>query len=478
LGILLQSADAPNETEFMIAKDNQCLFDVCHTFVSSSVSFNYSRNFSMPSVETVSALERRLNATIPQQAIRGQVANRLKHIGRTAKIAGFRPGKIPAKVLEQHYGMEARQEALGQALQHSFAQHTQTQGLRVVGNPEFTVKTTNWDADEIEYSATFEIYPQVVLGDITTEQIEQATYELSQDDVNNTIATLRKQRASYEVVDREAQIGDRVMIDFVGTLDGAVFPGGESKAHPVVLGSGSMLAEFEAALVGMKAADTKTFDVTFPQNYHGKDLAGRLVTFTVTLNSVEAIKLPDINTEFVLSIGIENGDVSKLEDEIRSNLLREVTRRLKNRNKNAAMDGLLRIGQFDLPKILVQWEAMRLMEQTGKDMELRGLPMNSMQLTPDLFRERAEKRVRLGLIFAELASQYDLFAQPEKVRAMVNDYALSFEDPEEVVRWYYAEPANMQEIENLVMEENVVEWVMAHAQIAEKALSFVELMGN
>ncbi len=432
----------------------------------------------MPSVETVSALERRLNATIPQQALRGQVANRLKHIGRTAKIAGFRPGKIPAKVLEQHYGMEARQEALGQALQQSFAQAVQAEALRVAGDPEFTVKTTDWNADEIEYSATFEVYPEVVLGDVTAESVERATYELSQADIDNTIATLRKQRASYVAVDRAAAVDDKVIIDFVGTLDGVVFEGGEAKAYPVELGSGRMLPEFEAAIAGMKVGQTKSFDMTFPENYHGKDVAGKLVTFAITLNSVEGPVLPEVDAEFARSVGIADGDVAKLETEIRSNLLREVVRRLKGRNKDAAMDVLVKVAQFELPVALVQWESQRLMEQTVQDMEKRGMAMKGMQLPAELFKERAEKRVMLGLILADLVEKFDLKAQPEKVRVLVEDYAQSFEHPEEVVRWYYADPARYQEIENLVLEENIVEWVLERAQVSDKAVVFAELMGS
>ncbi|HEX7454552.1 MAG TPA: trigger factor [Gallionella sp.] len=432
----------------------------------------------MPSVETVSALERRLNATIPQQALRGQVANRLKHIGRTAKIAGFRPGKIPAKVLEQHFGMEARQEALGQALQQSFAEAVKAQELKVAGDPEFQVKTNDWNADEIEYSATFEVYPEVVLGDVAGESVQRSIYELSQADVDNTIATLRKQRASFAAVTRAAQSDDNVMIDFVGKLDGVVFQGGEAKEYPVTLGSGRMLPEFEAAIAGMNVGEVKSFDMTFPENYHGKDVAGKQVTFTITLNSVQAPVLPAVDAEFAKSVGIVDGDVARLEDEIRSNLAREVTRRLKGRNKDAAMDALLKVAQFDLPKALVQWEMQRLMQQTMQEMEQRGMAMKGMQLPAELFRERAEKRVKLGLILADLVEKFELKAQPEKVRVLVEDYAQSFEHPEEVVRWYFADPARFQEIENLVLEENVVDWVLARAQVAEKALAFAELMGE
>jgi trigger factor len=432
----------------------------------------------MPSVETVSGLERRLNASIPQQALRDQVANRLKHIGRTAKLAGFRPGKIPAKVLEQHYGMEARQEALGQALQQSFAETVQAQNLRVAGDPEFVVKTNDWNADAIEYSATFEVYPDVVLGDVAAETVERASYELGQADIDNTIATLRKQRATYADASRAAQTDDNVLIDFVGKIDGVVFEGGDAKEYPVTLGSGRMLPEFEAAIAGMNVGEVKSFDMTFPADYHGKDVAGKEVTFTITLNSVQAPVLPEVDAEFAKSVGIADGDVAKLQAEIRSNLSREVVRRLKGRNKEAAMDLLLKVAQFDLPKALVQWESQRLMQQTVQEMEQRGMAMKGMQLPAELFKERAEKRVKLGLILADLVEKFSLNADAAKVRVLVEDYAQSFEHPEEVVRWYYADPARFQEIENLALEENVVEWVLGQAKITDKTLAFAELMGN
>lgn len=430
----------------------------------------------MTSVETLSALQRRLNAKIPQQAIRGQVADRLKRIGRTAKIAGFRPGKIPGKILEQHYGMEARQEALGAALQRSFVEAIESQSLKVAGDPEFTVKTNDWNADEIEYSATFEVYPEVVLGDISGESVLRSTYEMSQADVDNTIATLRKQRATYAPVSRAAENEDKVLIDFEGTLDGKVFEGGVAKDYPVTLGSGRMLAEFEAAIVGMKSGETKSFDMTFPENYHGKDVAGKQVTFKITVKSVEAQVLPEVDAEFAKSVGI--ADVSGLEDEIRSNLAREVSRRLRGRNKDAAMEVLLKAAQFELPRAPVEWEMHRLMEQTAAEMEQRGMMKKGAQFPPELFRERAEKRVKLGLILAELVEKHQLKADPEKVRALVEDYAQSFEHPEEVVRWHYADPSRYQELENLALEENVVDWVMARVKVTDQALSFADLMGN
>jgi trigger factor len=432
----------------------------------------------MSSVETVSALERRLNASIPQQAIRGEVAARLKKIGRSAKIAGFRPGKVPAKILEQYYGAQAHQEALGEALQRSFDEAVETNKLIVAGYPKFDVKTRDLHADVIEYSATFEVYPEVVLGDLSGETVERSTYEVTQTDVDNTIATLRKQRATFEAVSRAAQNDDRTTIDFVGKLDGEVFQGGEGKNYPVTLGSGSMLPEFEAAIVGMKAGDTKSFDLTFPENYHGKDLAGKRVTFTVTLHGIEAPRLPELNAEFAKDLGIADGDVSKLEDEIRGNLAREVARRLKTLNKDSAMGALLRVAKFEVPKVLLEWESENLMRQTVKDMESRGMKMKGMELPPGLFADRAEKRVKLGLVISNLLQKHDLKAKPEQTRALINDYAQSYDEPEQVIRWYAADPNRMHEVENLILEDNVVAWVMGQVKVVDKPIPFNELMGN
>lgn len=432
----------------------------------------------MSSVETVSALERRLNASIPQQVIRGEVAARLRNIGRTAKISGFRPGKVPAKILEQQYGAQAHQEALGDALQRSFAEAAQLNNLRVAGHPQFVVKTYDLSADLIEYSATFEVYPEVAMGDLSGETMERLVCELTQADVEDTIMTLRKQRATFEPVDRVAQAEDQVRIDFTGRLNGEIFQGGEARDYPFVLGAGRMLPEFEAAVTGMKAGETKSFDMTFPADYHGKDVAGKQVTFTVTLHKVEAPKLPEVDAGFAESVGIEGGDVSKLESEIRTNLQREVARRLKVRNKEAAMEALLKAAKFDVPKTLVEWEARNLMQQTAQDMESRGMKMKDLALPPELFAERAERRVKLGLIFAELAQKHGLKAKPEQVRALVEDYAQSFDEPEDVVRWFYANSSQLQEVENLVLEENIVSWTMGQAKTADKAIPFKELMGD
>jgi len=430
----------------------------------------------MTSVETVSALERRLNASIPQQAIRGVVSARLKNIARNAKIAGFRPGKVPAKVIEQHYGAQVHQEALGEALQRSFQEAALTNNLRVAGNPHFEIKNDDPNADLVEYSATFEVYPEVALGDLSGVEIERLVYQVKPEDVKNTITTLRKQRATFENVDRAVQNEDRVHIDFTGKLDGEPFEGGEGRDISVALGIGRMLPDFEAAIIGMKPNETKSFEMKFPDDYHGKNVAGKLVTFTIVLHRVEAAKLPEVDTEFAKAIGITDGDVGKIEEEIHSNLTREVSRRLKLRNKDTAMEALLKIADFDVPRGLVDMEIQTVMQKTMQEMESRGMKMKDMQFQPEMFKERAEKRVKLGLILSEVVQKYGLQARPEQTKAMIEDYAQGFDEAEQIIRWYAADPKRMVEVENLVLEDNLVEWVMGQGKTTEKQAEFNDLM--
>lgn len=433
----------------------------------------------MSNVETLTGLQRRLTATIPQQQIRSEVESRLKRLGRTAKVAGFRPGKAPIKVLEQQYGDSVQQEVLGESLQRSFAEAAIANKLDVAGYPQFEIKTADLKAPEIEFSATFEVYPQVVIGDISGESLTRVAFTLSEDDVEDTVNTLRKQRAVYKAVDRAAQKDDQLLIDFTGTLNGEPFEGGTAKDFKVLLGSGRMLPDFENAIVGCKTGETKSFDMTFPEDYHGKDVAGKQVTFTITVHKVEEPQLPAVDADFVKSVGVADGDVEKFRQEIRDNVSREAQRRVKVRNKESVMNVLLKVAQLEVPTSLLQGEAQRLMEQAMRDMEARGMKIpKGMKLPAEMFLERAESRVKLGLILAELVKQQDLKAKPEQVEALIEEYAQSFERPDEVRKWYRAEPARMQEIENLALEDNVVAWVMAGAKVTDQEVKLNELMGD
>jgi len=364
-------------------------------------------------------------------------------------------------------------------LHRSFADEIRANSLRVAGYPDFVLKAADSAAEQIEYSATFEVYPEVVVGDVSAENLERVTYALSDADIDNTITTLRKQRAVYETTDRAAQNDDQVRIDFSGTLDGVAFEGGEAKDFSVVLGLGRMLADFENAIVGMKTGETKSFDMTFPETYHGKDVAGKQVTFTITLHAVEAPRLPELDAELARSLGVKDGDVAKLKAEIRDNLTRETERRIKARNKNSVMDMLLKVCQLELPKALLDSETQNLMEQAKHDMQERGMKIpQGMTLPPELFVEQAQKRVKLGLILSELVKRHDLGAKPEQVKSLVKDYAQSFEHPEEVVKWHYSDPSRLREAEAMVLEENLVAWAMSVAKVSDKAMDFNDLMGK
>jgi len=433
----------------------------------------------MSSVETLGALERRLNASIPQQQILGEVAARIKHMGRTAKVPGFRPGKVPYKILEQQFGTQAHQEVLGDELHRSFAEAARANNLKVAGYPNFEIKTTDFNAPQIEYTATFEVYPDVVIGDVSAASIERITFSLSDADIDSTIDTLRKQRAVFEPVTRAAANEDQVRIDFSGTLDGVAFDGGTAKDFALVLGVGRMLPDFEKAIIGMKAGETKSFDMTFPEDYHGKDVAGKKVTFTIVMHSVEAPRLPELDAEFVKGLGIADGDVNKLKEEIRNNLKFEAERRIKVRNKDNAMEALLNVAQLEAPKALVESESQRVMQQTMQDMQSRGMNIpKGMQLPATMFAERATKRVKLGLILEALVKQNNLQATPEQVKALIAEHAQGYEKPEDIVRWYAADASRLRDVENLALEDNVVNWLMSRAKVTDKAIKFNELMGN
>jgi trigger factor len=386
---------------------------------------------------------------------------------------------VPFKILEQQFGAQVHQEVLGDKLQRSFAEAAQANELKVAGYPRFEIKTADITAPQIEYSATFEVYPEVVLGDVTAETIERATITLTDADVDKTLDTVRKQRAVFEPASRAAANEDQVRIDFSGKLDGVVFEGGEAKNFAVVLGAGRMLPDFEKAIIGMKSGETKSFDMTFPADYHGKDVAGKKVTFTITLHAVEAARLPELDAEFVKSMGVEDGNLATLKAEIKDNLNREAQRRIKARNKDRAMELLLKVGQLEVPKSLVEMESQNLLQQTVHDMESRGVKIpKGMNLPTDMFAERATKRVKLGLILEALVKKHKLGAKPEQVKALVQEYAQSYEKPEDVVRWYSGDPSRLREVENLVLEDNVVGWLMSNAKVTDKALEFNELMGN
>jgi trigger factor len=428
-------------------------------------------------IEKVSNLERRLNVTLPAQEIDAEVESRLKRMARNLRMHGFRPGKVPFRLIQQQYGGQVRQEVLGDALQKTFGEAVRSQNLRVAGYPRFEAKP-NEGEDQVEFSATFEIYPDIELADMSDATIERPVVTVGEAEVDKTIEILRKQRVHYHTVDRGAQNGDRITIDYTGTQDGQPFEGGSGKDHTTILGEGRLLADFEKAVVGARAGETRTFELTFPEDYHGKDVAGKTANFSVTVQQVEEPHLPEVNAEFANQLGIADGDIGKMRGDIQANLEREVRRRTQARVKDQVMKTLLEHAKLDLPNALVDMEVERLQAGMRQDLAGRGLKSEDIPMPREAFEPEARKRVGLGLIVSDLVRQHNLQAKPDQIKAVVKDYADSYERPEEVMRWYYQSADRLREVESLVLEDNVVQWMLSQAKTQDKPADFDELMGN
>ena len=430
-------------------------------------------------LETLGELERKLSIAVPMSEIDGEVEARLKKLSRTVKMHGFRPGKVPLKVVAQQYGPQVRQEVLGDTLEKTFGAAVKEQKLRVAGYPRFEAKPVESDAQHFEYSATFEVYPEIALGDMTGVTIERPVLEVTEQDVDKTLEVMRKQRVTFDVGSRAAQEGDRVTIDYRGTVDGTEFAGGAAQNQQVVLGEGRLLPDFEKQLSGMQSGDSKSFEVRFPDDYHGKEVAGKTATFELKVTEVAAPRLPEIDADFAKALGVADGDIAKLRQEVRANLEREVKSRLKARVKDKAMQALIDTTQIKVPKSLVSMEVERLQQSTRQDLAARGVKVtDDTPLPKDLFEAQAQRRVTLGLILAELVKAQHLEPKPEQVKSAVEEQAQSYEHPEEVVRWFYQSRDRLRDIESLVLEDNVVDWVMKTAKVEAKPIAFDELMGT
>jgi trigger factor len=434
-------------------------------------------NAASTNVQAANALERRLDLLVPIADLDKDVDQRLKRMGKNVKVPGFRPGKVPASMVKQQYGEQARHEALNDALDRAFGEAVKAQQLRIAGYPKIEPKTSE-NTTHIEFSAVFEVYPEIKLGDLSVVEIERPVLEVGAAEIDNTIEILRKQRVKHEPVERAAAKGDRVVIDFLGKKGGEPFQGGQANDYPFVLGEGAMLADFENAVIGLKAGEAKSFDMTFPEDYFAKDLAGLAVTFDITVKSVSEPVLPEVDAEFSKALGVEDGDIAKMRLEIETNLRREVKKRLQAKIKDQVMDGLLKANPIDVPNALVEMEIERLIQMARQDMEQRGMKVKDFPMQPEWFADQAKRRVSLGLILAELVKVNELHAKSDQVKAIVEESAQSYEHPEEVVRWYYAQPQRLAEIEGVAIEDNVVSWALATARVVDKAVAFDELMGQ
>lgn len=439
-------------------------------------------------VETLDKLERRMTITVPLADVKAEVEKRLKVRARTAKAPGFRPGKVPMKMIAQQYGYQVETEVLNDKVGRAFSEAASENNLRVAGFPKIEPKTGAGD-DVVAFDATFEVYPDVKVGDLAGADVEKVTSAVTDAEIDKTIDILRKQRVHYHVKgeqgahgdggsDLSAQDGDRVTLDFVGTIDGVEFQGGKAENYAFVLGEGRMLKEFEDAARGLKVGESKTFPLAFPEDYHGKDVAGKTAEFTITMKKIEWAHLPEVDEEFAKSLGIPDGDLGKMREDIRNNLEREINSRTKARTKDNVMNALIAKCELDVPKALIDAEVERLVETARQDMAQRGMNVKDMPIPPELFTAQAERRVRLGLILAELVKANKLEATPEQVKAQVEEFAQSYEDPQQVMKYYYSDRRRLSEVEALVLEENVVNYVLGQVKVTEKPVSFDELMGN
>ena len=426
---------------------------------------------------TPSPLERNLTVSVPIAQIEAEIATRLKKLARTVKMEGFRPGKVPLKMVERHYGFQVRQEVLSDSVQQSFQDAVKGQNYRVAGYPRFQPVQGSQGAPNVEYTAIFEVYPEVSLADVSSKTVRRPVTTVGDANVENTLQTLRKQRAKYNRVERAARVEDLVNIDFEGLIAGQPFEGNKASNFTVVLGENRMLPDFESALVGMKEGETKTFPLTFPNDY-AEAVKGKTADFTVTINQVAEPKLPDLDAELAKSLGVADGDVERLKREVRENIDKEVAKRIKQGTKEQVMEALYESANFEIPRSLLDQEIARMQEQAVADLKQRGMTTQNLSLPPDLFVDRATRRLKLSILVTELVKRNNLQPKPEQTRKLIEEHAESFEQPEQLVRWYYGDPSRLAEVEALVMEDNVVEWAMGKMKVEDKPTDFDELMGT
>jgi trigger factor len=429
-------------------------------------------------VENLEKLERRITLTLPASAIKQEVESRLRKLARTVKAAGFRPGKVPMSVVTQRYGYSVHYEVMNDKVGRAFADATNEANLRVAGAPRISEKEGAAEG-ELAFDATFEVYPEVKLGDLSAAEVERVSTEVTEAAIDKTLDILRKQRRSFALRPQAeaAADGDRVTIDFEGKIDGEPFEGNKAEAFQFVVGEGQMLAAFEDAVRGMKVGDSKTFPLQFPADYQGKDVAGKEADFMVTLKKVEAQHLPEVNEALAKALGIKEGTVDALRADIRRNLEREVKFRVLARNKGAVMDALVKAAELDVPTTLVSGETERMIEAAREDLKKRGVKdADKAPIPAEIFKPQAERRVRLGLVVAELVRANSLQAKAEQLQAHIEEMAQSYEKPSEVVRWYLGDRQRMAEVEAVVVENNVTQYVLERAKVIDKTLAFDELM--
>ncbi len=428
------------------------------------------------SIETTSGLERRLTIGVPAAQIDGEVEKRLKDAAKNVRLNGFRKGKVPFKVVKQRFGEGVRQEVVGEVMSRSFYEAVEKESVTPAGQPSIEPKEMS-EGKDLEYVATFEVYPEVALGDFSAVSVTKYLAEVEDADVDRMLEVLRKQQAAWVAVEREAKLDDRVNIDFAGTKDGEEFQGGKAEGQNLVLGSGQMIPGFEDGLVGLKAGSETVLKLTFPEDYHSEELKGAAVEFAVTVNAVEEQELPELNAEFFEKFGVKSDDEADFRAEVKSNMARELKNAVKNKLKNQVMDQLLDLHKIDLPKALVAAEIDALRNQMAQQFggNAKGLDLKSL-LPDDMYAEQAQRRVALGLIVGEVVKAGEIKVDSDRVRSTVEEMASSYEQPEEVVNYYLNNRQLLASVESVVLEDQVVDYVLAQAKVSEEKSTYEEVL--
>jgi trigger factor len=424
-------------------------------------------------VESTGTLERRMRVELPIAPIEQQIETRLKSVGRTAKIKGFRPGKVPPKVVKQRYGKQVREEVLGEVLKNSYSQAVTQERLNPAGGPK--IETDDGNGKTFAYTATFEVMPEVVLKDLEKIKIEKPDVTIGDEDIDDMLTNLRKQKASWEEVARKSADGDRVVIDFVGKLKGELFPGGEGKEYPVVLGAGQMLPDFEKGLLGVKAGEETAFKVKFPKDYHAEDLAGKKADFEINVHRVEGEVLPELNDEFAESFNVTEGGLEQFKTDVRENMERESSQKSTNDVREQVMNALLESNPLDIPSTLKHQEMHALQKEA---MQRLGVEDAAMAPPLDNFSEGAEKRVALGLLLRQVIVDKEITVDEAMMRTRVEEMCAGYENADDMVNMYMSNPQVMQQVEPMVVEQQAINWIIDNGKSKDKKISFKEFMNT
>ncbi len=425
------------------------------------------------SIETTGGLERRLTVGVPAERIEKEVTARLQKALPNVRIDGFRPGKVPMRVVKQRYGDGVRQEVAGEVMSQTFYEAVEQENLRPAGAPSIEPKSLQ-EGRDFQYIATFEVFPEFEITELKGKEVESIDAEVRDADVDEMVQTLRKQQGSWPDIDEAAIDGDRVNIDYAGTRDGEAFDGGSAEGSDLILGSGRMIEGFESGLLGAKAGDERTLSLTFPDDYHSEDLKGAAVEFKVTVNKVSRMELAELNEEFFEKLGVKEGGEEGFRNELRDNMERELKNGVQAKIKNQVMDALIEVHDIQIPQVLIKNEINALRQQSVQQFGGDASQFDASMLPDELFSEQAERRVKLGLIMGEIIRQQDLKPDPDKVRSTLEDMASSYENPEEVVDWYYQNEQQLASVEGATLEQQVVDLLLADMTVIEKPMTYKE----